>query len=147
MEQSTTKFKIINNITKVEAIPIPDEKGHFVGILSREGLVLLENDEVGNQSAVLTFDTRGDTVNFDAITTIIFPDGSSWLLKSKGVGEKSPDVKLLATWQTGDFLKGTGKYEGIKGTFTIMGKQYGPTEVGKGHWLAELTAIYTLPSE
>jgi hypothetical protein len=145
--QSTMKFKIVNNIVKTEFIPFPDEKGHAVGVLTREGLVLFENGEVGKQLAALTVDIRGNTVTYDAITTIIFPDESSWVLKSKGIGERSPDGKLLPTKQTGDFVRGTGKYEGIKGTVTIIGTQYGLPEAGRGHWIAELTATYTLPSK
>jgi hypothetical protein len=146
--QSTMKFKIFNNIIKAEFIPYPDEKGHAVGVLSREGLSVFENGQVGKQLAVLTVDIRGNnTLTYDAITTIMFPDESTWVLKTKGTGERSPDGKSLATKQTGEFLRGTGKYEGIKGTVTIVGTQYGPPDVGKGYWMAEVTANYTLPSK
>jgi hypothetical protein len=145
--QSTMKFKIFNNVVKAEVMPFPDEQVHFMGVLSREGVALFENGEVGTQSAVLGFDTRGNTVNFDAVTTIIFPDASSWVFKTKGTGEMTPDRKVLTTQQTGDFVKGTGKYEGIKGRVSIIGKQYGPTEPSKGHWIADVTASYSLPSK
>jgi len=145
--QTTMKFKIFNNIIKAEVMPFPDEQGHLVGVISREGLAIFENGEVGKQSAVFTFDTRGNTVKFEPITTISFPDGSSWVFKTKGTGERSPDGKTMTTKQNGDFVRGTGKYEGIKGTITLTGTQYGPAEPGKGHWIADVTATYTLPSK
>jgi hypothetical protein len=145
--QTAMKFKIFNNVVKVEMMPFPDEKGHAVGVVSREGLAVLENGEVGKQSAVLTFDAKGNTLTFDAVTTIIFPDASSFVFKTKGTGETKPEEKTMTTKQTGDFLRGTGKYEGIKGSITIIGKQYGPAEVGKGYWIGNVTATYTLPSK
>jgi hypothetical protein len=145
--QLTMKFKIFNNVVKFEFMPFPDEKGHGVGIMSREGLALFENGEVGNQSAVLALDMKENTVKLDVVTTIVLRDGSSFVFRTKGTGEKSPDGKLWFTKQTGDFLRGTGKYEGIKGTINIVGTQYGMAEAGKGHWIADVTASYTLPSK
>jgi len=147
-QSTTTKFKIVNHITKMEMVPVGDEKGHVVGIVVRGGLAIFEDGEVANQTAVFPFDAiLGKTVTYEPFTTILFRDGSTWVFKSKGTGERTPDGKLLLTKQTGEFVKGTGKYEGIKGTVTLTGTQYGPSEVGKGDWIAEVTATYTLPSK
>ena len=145
--QAPMEFKIFNNVAKVESMPFPDEKGHAVGVVSREGLAVLENGEVGKQSAVLAFDVKGNVITYDAVTTIVFPDTSSFVFKTKGTGEIKLEEKAVTTKQTGDFLRGTGKYEGIKGSLTIMGKQYGPAEAGKGYWIGNVTATYTLPSK
>ena len=145
--QTSMNFKIFNNVAKVETMPFPDEKGHAVGVVSREGLAVFENGEVGKQSAVLAFDVKGNTLTYDAVTTIVFPDASSFVFKTKGTGEVKPEEKVVITKQTGDFLRGTGKYEGIKGPLTIIGKQYGPAEAGKGYWIGNATATYTLPSK
>ena len=53
----TTKFKIVNHITKMEMAPAGDEKGHVVGVIVRGGLALLENGEVAFYSAVMSFDS------------------------------------------------------------------------------------------
>ena len=145
--QTLLEFIIFNNVAKVESMPFPDEKGHAVGVVSREGLAVFENSEVGKQSAVLAFDIKGNTITYDAVTTIVFPDASSFVFKTKGTGGIKPEEKIVTTKQTGDFLRGTGKYEGIKGSITIIGKQYGPAEVGKGYWIGNVTATYTLPSK
>ncbi len=144
----TTKFKVVNNITKLEMFPVGDVKGHIIGVLSRGGLALFENDEVANQSAVMSFEsTLGKGGTFEVYTTITFSDGSSWIIKSTGSMERTPDQKKLLTKQKGEFLNGSGKYEGIKGTVSINGIQYGPAEVGKGEWIGEFTVTYTLPKK
>lgn len=147
-QSTTVKFKMVNHITKIEMVPVGDEKGHVIGIVVRGGLAMFEDGEVAYHTVVFLFDAiLGKTSTFEPFTTILFGDGSTWVFKSKGTGERSPDGKLLLTKQTGEFVKGTGKYEGIKGTITLTGTQYGPSEVGKGDWIAEVSATYTLPSK
>lgn len=147
-QSTTTKFKMVSHMTKVEIVPAGDEKGHVLGIVVRGGVALFENGEVATVTAVLPLDgIVGKTGTFDTYTTTLFSDGSTWVTKTKGTIERSPDGKSAFTKQTGEFVKGTGKYEGIKGTFTLTGTQYGPSEVGKGDWIGEGTATYTLPSK
>ena len=87
-------------------LPVGDVKGHVIGVLSRGGLALFENDEVANQSAVMSFEsTLGKGGTFEVYTTITFSDGSSWIFKSTGSMERTPDQKKLLTKQTGEFLK------------------------------------------
>ena len=147
-QSSTTKFRVINHITKMEMVPAGDEKGHVVGILTRGGLALFENGEVANQTAVLVFDaTLGKGGVYDTYSTITFEDGSSWVTKTKGSMERTPDQKRILTKQAGEFIKGTGKYEGIKGNVSYSGIQYGPSETGKGDWIGDMAVTYTLPQK
>jgi hypothetical protein len=141
----TTKFKVVNPITKVEMVPAGDEKGHLVGILTRGGLALFENGEVANQTVVLLFDaTLGKGGAYDTYSTITFEDGSGWVTKTKGSMERTSDQKHLLTKQAGEFIKGTGKYEGIKGNVNYTGIQYGASETGKGDWIGDMVFTYTL---
>lgn len=41
----TSKHKIVAPITKIEVIPVPDVKGHVVGVLERRGVAIYENGE------------------------------------------------------------------------------------------------------
>jgi hypothetical protein len=141
----TEKFRIINHVTRFETMNPEDEKGHFIGILTRSGLALFEDGQIGNQSAMIVFDMiSGKSGSFQTYTTIILEDGSSWIAKSNGKMARTPDGKRLLTKQAGDIVSGTGKYEGIKGTIAFEGVQYGPTEVGKGDWVGDCTITYNV---
>jgi hypothetical protein len=51
---------------------------------------------------------------------------------------------------TGEFTKGTGRYEGIKGSLTWSGKRYTDYSKEKGtlaDFVLEVTATYTLPQK
>ena len=110
-QSSTTKFRAINHITKMEMVPAGDEKGHVVGILTRGGLALFENGEVANQTAVLVFDaTLGKGGVYDTYSTITFEDGSSWVTKTKGSMERTPDQKRILTMQTVALVMDTPKF-------------------------------------
>jgi hypothetical protein len=73
-------------------------------------------------------------------TTIKFPDGSTIMIKTQGT------MGAGAGGWTSEIIKGTGRFEGIKGTLSAKAK-YLPVEPGeagaKGY--GEGTITYTLP--
>ena len=141
----TEKFRIINHVTRFETMNPEDEKGHVIGILTRSGLALFEDGQIGNQSAMIVFDmVSGKSGSFETYTTITLEDGSGWIAKTNGKMSRTPDGKRLLTKQAGEIVRGTGKYEGIKGTIAFEGVGYGPTEVGKGDWVGDCTITYTI---
>ena len=144
----TLSYKFFMPVTQREMIPIGDVEGHGVGLLVRQGAVFLENGEMGWGKAVVIFDMIKGAGPFDQYSTLTFQDGSTIITRTKGTAEATPTgVSTAAQW-TGEIIKGTGRFEGIKGTGTSTAKML-PPEKGElgGKSLGEGTLNYTLPKK
>ena len=144
----TLSYKFFLPVTQRQIIPIGDVEGHAVGILVREGAIILENGEMAWGKAVVIWDMIKGAGRFDQYSTLTFQDGSTIITRTKGTAEAtSSGVSTAATW-TGEIIKGTGRFEGIKGTGTSTAKLLPPgkDELG-GKSLGEGTLTYTLPKK
>ncbi len=133
-------FKFYTWGIKGEMIEIPDVEGHVVGLGVRGSFLVSEDGEVATSEAVIFRDFTKGAGTLLQYVTMKFQDGSTIILKSQGmVG--GPDAK----WES-QIIKGTGRFQGIKGTGTSKAK-YLPLEKGesasKGY--GETTLTYTLP--
>ena len=131
-------YKFFLPVTQRQVIPIGDVEGHGVGFLVREGAVFLENGEMAWGKAVVLFDMIKGVGPFDQYSTLTFQDGSTIITRTKGTADATPTgVSTAAKW-TGEIIKGTGQFEGIKGTGTSTAKMLPPgkDELG-GKSLAE----------
>ena len=103
---------------------------------------MFENGEVATTNIVATGDLIKWSGPFMQYVTINFADGSTIIIKSQGT------VGGAAGGWTSEIIKGTGRFEGIKGTQSAKAK-YLPLEKGeagpKGY--GEGTLNYTLPSK
>ena len=143
--QKMQNDQVINYLVEVNFIPVPDVEKHAIGTYERMGVAIFKNGETA------AFQTRGlwDFVNhngvFNGYQTLTFPDGSTNMIKYSGnmttEGENLPTLKAK-----GEYVKGTGKYEGIKGNVTIEGKYITPyNKETKGDAVFNQKASYTLP--
>jgi len=139
------EYQVVNYLVGVNYIPVPDVDKHAIGTYERRGVAIFKNGETA------AFHTRGlwDFVNhngvFNGYQTLTFPDGSTNMIKYSGnmttEGENLPTLKAK-----GEYVKGTGKYEGIKGNVTIEGKYITPySKETKADAVFNQKASYTLP--
>jgi hypothetical protein len=79
--------------------------------------------------------------------TWIFDDGSTWVTKFEG--QVSNDAKgLWVIPHKGQFINGTGRFEGIKGTLVYTSRQVNKSNADcAGFAETEGTATYTLASK
>jgi len=120
--------------------------GHYLGVWVRKGLTIFETGEVAAYSAFGYIDITKGNGMISGHDETIFADGSSWSTKFEGqfsVGAKG----LWVIPHKGEFIKGTGRYEGIQGTLTYTSKQINSAKDFAGLAETEGTAIYTLPSK
>ena len=145
-EAKTVKYNYTTQITKVEWFPVPDEKGHIVGLYERRGVAIFEN-EVAAITHWGTLDKIKGQVSFQGYTQVIFKDGSTWMQTHQGTHAPPPGEKLDLYKFKGEYTKGTGRFEGIKGKYSSTGRLITPNTKDKtkgDNWM-QVTATYTLP--
>ncbi len=138
----TMNYKFYTWVAKAETVPVGDVEGHAVRLEMRGAFYVFENGEVATTNIVATGDLIKWSGPFMQYVTINFADGSTIIVKSQGtIGGGS------GGWKS-EIVKGTGRFEGIKGTQSAKAK-YLPIEKGeagaKGY--GEGTITYTLPSK
>ncbi len=138
----TLTYKFYTWMIKNESVPVADMEGHTMSFGMRGAFYVFDNGEVATIKHVYTSDLIKGAGPFMQYVTVNFPDGSTITIKSQGT------VGGAAGGWTSEILKGTGRFEGIKGTQSAKAK-YLPVEPGeagaKGY--GEGTITYTLPSK
>ena len=145
----TVKYHYTTQFTKFEYVPLPDVKGHFASVFERRGLAIFEN-EVAAVTIWGTADRIKNETSFRGYVQTIYDDGSTTLAKLTGSKMFAPGAKLrLYEEMKGEYLKGTGRFEGIKGNLSCKGREITPytkEETKQDNWI-EVTATYTLPKK
>ena len=130
------KCKLISMGTKVETNKIDDQEGHIIGIFERKGLMVHENGEVANELNRGFFDSVKGVTKFQGYCLQTFKDGSTMMMKHQGTINKGQIADASF-----EFIKGTGRFEGIKGRGTYTGQNYGSFNY------LQFTGTYTLPQK
>jgi len=144
----TVKYNYTTNHTKLEWVPIPDMKGHIAGVFERRGVAIFE-DEVAALTIQGTFEKKKGEVSFQAYTQTTFKDGSTVMQTVQGTHAPPPGEKLNVYEGKGEYINGTGRFEGIKGTITFTGRFITPVtkdDIAGYNWM-EVTGTYTLPKK
>ena len=138
------EWQVTSYITKIEFIPVPDVEGHAVGIFERRGTAIYKNGETAAYHTRGTWDFIKSNGLFNGYTTMTFEDGSMVMAKYKGDMTTEPE-KLPTFSGKGEYIKGTGKYEGIKGNLSFSGKYITPfNKETKGDNVINAKGTYTL---
>ena len=144
----TMKYKFLGHVTKREDIPVGDLEGHLVGLAVIDGVAVFENGEMAPFKGIVFFDVIKGKGSFDKYTIITFGDGSRITTKLRGTTGVTSGEAASSAALTGEIIKGTGRFDGIKGTATSSLKIL-PPEKGElgGKRIGEATITYTLPSK
>jgi hypothetical protein len=144
--EKTEKFKVVAPIAKMEFFPIPDMKGHVVGVLERRGVAIYENGETAAYHSMILFDSTKGQGTWEGYGELSFADGSMTIEKSQGTAEAGTPRLVKGTDQ---YIKGTGRFEGIKGELSFNCKWATPytQDTTKGDLVCDVTSTYTLPKK
>jgi hypothetical protein len=143
----TMNFNAYNVVTKRETVPVADVEGHALGLTVRNGFFIFENKEVAASISVGTHDYIKGKGPFMQYVTLTFQDGSTIIIKSQGaVGTPVAGTPTVGGYTGSEIIKGTGRFEGIKGSVTLKVK-YLPVEKWEAgpKAYAEGTITYSLP--
>ena len=87
--------------------------------------------------------------SFHGYSDILYKDGSTTIFEYTGTMMLVPGEKLRTLKGEGKYIKGTGRFEGIKGKSSFIGNYVTPytKDTTKGDLVADVTATYTLPKK
>ncbi len=142
VDAETMNYKFYTWAIKHDEIAVEDVEGHTFGFGTRGALYIFENGEIANVNVVLSTDMVKMLGPFMQYVTIKFQDGSTIIIKSQGkFGGGAAD------WKS-EIIKGTGRFQGAKGTQSAKAK-YLPMQKGEPgpRGYGEGTITYTLPSK
>jgi hypothetical protein len=142
----TMNYKFYTYVAKAESVPVGDVDGHHLFSMTRRAFLVFESGEIATSRSVLTGEMmKGSGASSLAYATMTFSDGSTIIIKSQSMASGPAILVPTSAKSTGEIIKGTGRFEGIKGTGTSATK-YFPVEQGeagaKGY--GEGTITYTL---
>lgn len=144
----TLNYKAFMHVTQSQNVQIGDVATHWVALVVREGAAALETGEMAWAKGVVTFDVIDGGGPWTLYSTLTFQDGSTIITLSKGISEKHSASGHEDQKRTGEIIKGTGRFEGIKGTASALMKQIPPEKGELGaKALSEVTLTYTLPKK
>ena len=144
----TLKYKGYTYVVKVERALIGDVEGHSMVFTVRRIIVVFENGDTATAFSVSTNDGIKGSGQFLNYMTFTFGDGSTIITKTQGTTGGTAVGVYQSAGLTGEIIKGTGQFEGIKGTATATYKFFplekgedGPKGIGEG------ILTFTLPSK
>jgi hypothetical protein len=143
----TMNYKFYVWMIKQEIVPVDDVEGHIVTLAERGGFYVFETGEIATIKRVSLNDLIKGAGPATFYETIKFPDGSTIMLKGQS-GLRGTGGETTSSQRTIEIIKGTGRFEGIKGTGSATAKflpgekgEAGPKQYGEG------SITYTLPSK
>jgi hypothetical protein len=145
----TMKCRSAGIMVKREFMPVPDIEGYALAMGLRDGLAFFDDGEVVPFKAYSTSQVMGAQSVSQGYISFSFVDGSTIITSFSQINQPDPAGKFGALVKfTGEILKGSGRFEGIKGTMSGEGKLFKP---GKGELSGrstnDWTITYTLPTK
>jgi hypothetical protein len=139
------EYRLLTYLVRIDFIPVPDADKHAIGIFERRGVAIFKNGETAAYHSRGTWDFIDGNGTFQGYTTLTFKDGSTTISKFSG-NQTQVSGKLATMKGDGEYIKGTGKYEGIKGNGSFAGYYVTPYDKEtKGDVIVEAKDSYTLP--
>ena len=143
----TLKGRLALTVTKNETIPVNDEEGHVLGLQIQEGITFFENGEIAKVRNHNVYDLitgkGGQAIAYNIWT---FEDGSTVINRIQRVMVPDKSGNLSAK-VTSEFIKGTGRFQGIKGTSSATGKKFAASKGEAERQFMDFTWTYTLPTK
>jgi hypothetical protein len=142
----TLKWRQVMFNTKVEILPIGDVPDHIIGLYDQTGLASFDTGEVASVKNPGTLDYIKGSGAIQGYTTYTFEDGSTRTTRWQGTTRPDPSGKGSWFEGTWTFIQGTGRFAGIQGKGTFIGRRFVPFS-GGAQLYTDVTGTYTLPTK
>ncbi len=143
----TMKCRETGQQGKVHFIEVGDVPGHIVAVGEQAGVLSCDDASIATTSTKFMTDQTKVSGKAQYYWKVIYEDGSTtW---SKGINTliSTPDGKTVRWEFTGEYIMGTGRFQGIQGSASGAGKRLTPTPGPGAQYYYDLTGTYTLPSK
>jgi hypothetical protein len=136
-------YREVFYITTIHTLKVPDVEGHVNILYEAKGIVFYEKWGAALISVINSLDLINGVGTYQGYSHTTFPDGSTQTVKfeskttATGVGSLTGMTASEGTWT---YIKGTGKFEGIRGRGTFKTYTLGP-----GQFYVDNVGEYTLP--
>ncbi len=139
----TMKCKFARVTIKDERMPVSHEEGRSLWVDLSEGLAFFEKGDVANFKSHGIVDGGRKSSQAISYVYFTFEDGSSIVVRNEYSSITDPSGKLSSK-SAGEIIKGTGRFEGIKGTYSSTGKRVPPIKGETVKYWGDATLTYTL---
>ena len=149
-QAETLTWRVYNYVTALHVMPIGFEKVPANVLLERRGIAEFPNGETAayltRGSAKMT--PNGGTAEGYALYT--FDDGSTLHIKWQAKSKLEPGQKHKTMSGSGNYLSGTGRFDGIEGDVIIKGRYvtpYSKKDGTLGDMIVDVTSNHTVPTQ
>jgi hypothetical protein len=140
----TMKCRTAAIFVKEETMQVGDLEGYALRMIMREGLSFFENGEIANFKNYAIEDQAGGTGQTIGYTFYTFADGSRIIVRLGTQNIYDPSGTRLIK-AVNEIIKGTGRFEGIKGSTSTIAKSPPPVKGEYRKQINDTTFTYTLP--
>ena len=141
-------FKLVSMFDKREVVKVAETEGVMLSVMDRKGLSIFDSGEIVPTNCRGIMDTKK---GWQGYSSLIFKDGSTLVVSWKGPTSqsRSADGKYYEYGMSAEYVEGTGRFKGIKGSGTFTGKLplWDEAYREKGATYYEFNGTYTLPSQ
>jgi hypothetical protein len=125
----TMNIHVVTHATSAQFQEVGDVDGHALGLARQSGLALFADGSVGTTYFTATNDYTKGAGTYIAYYNLTLKDGSVLWFKVTG-SAKPDDTTTIFPEAPVSVLRGTGRFEGVKGDGTFKGQRVTPLAVG-----------------
>ena len=143
----TTNFTILGHITELKAMPTAIEGAPTLALLKRRGVKTDEGGEKALYQMECVAFIYKDHTDANGISLYTYSDGSTQVLKWEYTGKDEDGDGLSEGKGKGNYVSGTGRFEGMKGTAEFEAQYltpYAPDKGTLGDMFVSGVSIYTV---
>jgi hypothetical protein len=143
----TLKCRSAGHFPKMHIIEVGDVPGHILFVAEGAGVCSCDDGTVATASAKAMAEFTKGSGKCQSYEVLTFEDGSTYWIKSQYNITPAPDGKTSIWEGTFEYIKGTGRFEGIQGGGPFTGRRLAPVPGAGTQYCIDITATYTLPSK
>ena len=143
----TMKCRETGHQPKVHVIEVGDVPGHIVLVGENAGVLSCDDGSIATTSTKFMTDQTKGSGKAQYYWMVTYEDGATTWSKGINTTTSTPDGKTVRWEFTGEYIMGTGRFQGIKGSASGAGKRLTPTPGPGAQYYYDSTITYTLPSK
>ena len=143
----TMKCRETGYAAKLNVIEVDDVPGHIIGVGEFPGVWSCDDGSVATASTKDMFDYVKGSGKIHGYSTATFEDGSILCITYQGTAAPEANGKTSRWEARCEFIKGTGRFEGIQGSGSFTGKRLASTPGAGAPYCIDYHLTCTLPSK